>query len=455
MGTFQLFYGKLYTFFSTKIVYLCAIGVFELGSLICATAPNSIALIFGRAIAGLGAAGMFSGSVLILAHSVPLERRAAFTGLVTAMFGVASIVGPFLGGVLVDRSTWRWCFGINLPIGVATMVVVGFFVRKTTTENSFKNASLSEKVIQFDIPGTITLIPSLICLLLALQWGGSIYPWSDGRVVALLALFGVLLVAFVVLQIFLDKSRTIPLTILKNRSILFASLFSLCVSAAIYVAVTYLPLWFQAVRQTSALRSGVMITPLILGFVVFSIIAGILTSQIGYSNPAMIAGAILSSVGAGLLVTFSDTTSSSKLIGYQALYGFGVGFGLQQPVLIAQTVLSEVDVPLAISLMTLVQTLAGAIFVALAQSIFQSHLARNIRAVVPGFDPRLLFGAGATNALKLFSNEELPDVISAYSAAITDTFYIILALSCLSMVGALGTGWTSMKKGKVGSSPVA
>lgn len=454
MSTFQLFYGKLYTFFSTKIVYLCAIGIFEIGSLICATAPNSIALIFGRAIAGLGAAGMFSGSVLILAHSVPLERRAAYTGLVTGMFGVASIVGPFLGGVLVDRATWRWCFGINLPIGIVTMVVVGFFVR-TTTGNNDKNLSLREKVSQFDIPGTITLIPSLVCLLLALQWGGSIYPWSDARVVALLAVFGILLVAFLIQQIFMGNSRTIPLTILRNRSMVFASLFAICVSAAVFVAVTYLPLWFQAVRQTSALRSGVLITPLILGFVIFSIIAGIFTSKIGYSNPSMIASAIFTSVGAGLLTTFSDATGSSKLIGYQALYGFGVGFGLQQPVLVAQTALSEADVPLAISVITLVQTLAGAIFVAAAQSVFQSHLASNIKAVVPGFDPIDLFGAGATNALKLFSNEELPAVKSAYSAAITDTFYIILALSCLSMVGALGTGWTSMKKRESVSSTVA
>lgn len=175
MSTFQLFYGKLYTFVSVKLVYLCAIGMFEVGSLICATAPNAIALIFGRAIAGLGAAGMFSGSVLVLAHAVPLERRAAYTGLVTAMFGVASIVGPFLGGVITDRATWRWCFGINLPIGFVTMIVVGFFV-KTTTDHSHKDLSLLEKVRQFDIPDNIALIPSLICLILALQWGGSIYP---------------------------------------------------------------------------------------------------------------------------------------------------------------------------------------------------------------------------------------------------------------------------------------
>ncbi|KAI9877146.1 MAG: hypothetical protein M1830_004696 [Pleopsidium flavum] len=453
MSTFQLFYGKLYTFFSIKIVYLCAIGVFEVGSLICATAPNSIALIFGRAIAGVGAAGMFSGSVLVLAHSVPLKRRAAFTGLVTGMFGVASIVGPFLGGVLVDRATWRWCFGINLPIGFVTMIVVGFCVR-TTTNNSHKNLSVREKVKQFDIPGTITLIPSLVCLLLSLQWGGSIYPWSDGRIVALLVVFGVLLVAFFLLQIFMSGSRTIPLTILRNRSMLFASLFALCVAAAMFVAVTYLPLWFQVVMGASALRSGVMITPLILGFVVFSLIAGILTTKIGYSNPSMIASAILSSVGAGLLTTFGDNISSSRWIGYQALYGFGVGFGLQQPVLVAQTVLSEVDVPLGVSVITLVQVLAGAVFVAAAQSVFQTHLASNVEAVVPGFNPQALFEAGATDALKLFSHQQLPEIIAAYSAAITETFYIVLALSCLSMVGALGTAWTSMK-GRNGGSPQA
>lgn len=112
-----MFYGKLYTFYSIKWVYLVAFFIFEVGSAVCGAAPSSVALIIGRAIAGLGAAGIFSGAILIIAISVPLQRRPAFTGLVGAMYGLASVAGPLIGGAFTDKVTWRWCFYINLPLG--------------------------------------------------------------------------------------------------------------------------------------------------------------------------------------------------------------------------------------------------------------------------------------------------------------------------------------------------
>jgi MFS family permease len=124
-AAFQLFYGKAYSIFVVKHVYLAALAIFNLGSIVCTAASNSIALIFGRAIAGLGAAGLMSGAVLIIAQSAPLEKRAGLLGIVTGVFGLASIAGPFLGGAIASRSTWRWCFGINLPIGVLAMVIIG------------------------------------------------------------------------------------------------------------------------------------------------------------------------------------------------------------------------------------------------------------------------------------------------------------------------------------------
>ena len=110
---FQLLWGKFYTFFSIKWTFLTAIGIFELGSLVCGVAPNSTALILGRAIAGLGSAGIFSGALIIIAYSVPLDRRPIYTGLIGGMYGIASVAGPLMGGAFTDRLTWRWCFYIK------------------------------------------------------------------------------------------------------------------------------------------------------------------------------------------------------------------------------------------------------------------------------------------------------------------------------------------------------
>lgn len=128
-ASFQLLFGKFYTFFSIKWVYLVAIAIFELGSLICGVAPTSTALIVGRAVAGVGSAGIFSGALIIVAYSVPLAKRPMYTGFIGAMYGIASVAGPLLGGVFTDKATWRWCFFINLPLGVITMVVIVFFFK--------------------------------------------------------------------------------------------------------------------------------------------------------------------------------------------------------------------------------------------------------------------------------------------------------------------------------------
>ncbi|KUL82968.1 hypothetical protein ZTR_10277 [Talaromyces verruculosus] len=444
-ATFQLLYGKAYSLVTVKYVYLFAMLIFVLGSIICAVAPNSIALILGRAIAGVGASGLMSGAVLIIAQSAPLEKRPGLLGIITGIFGISSIAGPFIGGALTERSTWRWCFGINAPIGAVTMAIVAVCVKKIGhSDDTGKRATLTQKVQQFDLFGMVVILASLVCLILALQLGGSESTWNSGRVIALFVIAGVLFLAFLAMERWLSKSRTIPSTIVQSRSMWAAALFAACTAAAMFVAVTYLPIYFQALRGSSALRSGVMLTPLILGFVVMSVFAGILTNMIGYSNPAMIVGAVLSSVGAGLLTTFALDTPSSKWIGYQVLFGFGIGFGLQQPMLVVQTVLPLEDIPIGVSLITLSQMVSGSIFVSVSQSIFQNTIAE-IHNVYPNVSVDTLLKTGATDIPGLFSDDQLLRVLPIYRNAIINTFYVALALSCLSILGALGTEWKSMK----------
>ncbi|KID73838.1 MFS thioclapurine efflux transporter tcpA [Metarhizium brunneum] len=450
-SSFQIAYGKLYTTLSVKIVLLIALAIFELGSVICAAAPNSTALIVGRAIAGLGAAGIFPGSTLVLVHAAPMERRPALLGITTGMFGIASLCGPFIGGAFADGATWRWCFIINVPLGVITGVILTFFVT-TPIDAQYANWTFKEKLAYARIPEILILVVALVCLVLGLQWGGAVYPWSDGRVVAMLVVFAVLTAIFLTIQIFLPKSRAIPTTIIQNRNIWFASIFALCSSGAMFIAVTYLPIYFQAIKNASALSSGVMVMPLILGFLVMSIISGIITNITGYYNPSMLLCTLLASVGAGLISTFDVDTPQPKWIGYQALLGFGIGFGLQQPIVCAQHVLAEGDVPFGVAFINMMQMLGGAIFVAVSQNVFLNRLATGVANVLPGFDTRKIIQGGLTDFKNLFDPDQLPKVIPVYAHVIGVVFLIVTGLCAATLLGAVGIQWRSVKMPKASQS---
>lgn len=236
-SAFQLIFGKFYTFFSIKWVFLSAIGVFELGSLICGAAPTSVALIIGRAIAGLGVAGIFSGALIIVANAVPLHQRPIYTGLIGAMYGVASVAGPLLGGVFTDKATWRWCFYINLPIGAVTVVVIGFFFT-SPRKKAVSTLTLKQKVAQMDLLGTAIFVPTIVCLLLALQWGGSKYPWNSGRIIALLVLAGVFIIVFIAIQFWKGDAATLPPRIISQRTVAFSAWYSFTIGAAFFVRLS-------------------------------------------------------------------------------------------------------------------------------------------------------------------------------------------------------------------------
>jgi Fungal trichothecene efflux pump (TRI12) len=191
------------------------------------------------------------------------------------------------------------------------------------------NKTLKERFAQLDFYGAAFLIPAVVCLLLALQWGGTKYPWNNAKIIGLFCAFGVILIIFIVIQVWQGPNATIPPGVFFQRSIFFSSMFSFCAGASFLIVVYYIPLYFQGVKGVSATRSGIMTLPLLISVVLFSVAGGIMVTVVGYYTPSMIAGMAIFCIGCGLLSTLSPDTSLGKWFGYQVLAGAGIGSCLQ------------------------------------------------------------------------------------------------------------------------------
>jgi len=440
-----LIFGKFYTFFSIKRVFLVAIGIFEVGSLICGVAPTSAALIVGRAIAGVGSAGVFSGAYLLIATSIPLAKRPTFNGLIGGMYGVSSVVGPLLGGAFTDKVTWRWCFYINLPIGGVAVAVIVFFYTPIPQHGGITSLTWKERIEQLDILGTVFFIPGVVCLLLVLQWGGSTYPWSNGRIIALFVVFGICILTFIGIQCWRSKYATVSPLLLRKRSVWAAASFAFFMGSAFFVAIYYLPIWLQAVKGVSAYESGIRNIPILLSIVVGTILSGALVTKLGYYTPFMVASSVLTSVGAGLLTTFELDTGSGKWIGYQVICGLGIGLGLQLPLVAVQTVLHMSEIASATALIIFMQLFGAAIFVSVGESVLTNKLVAYLGQFVPGVDAMAVATTGATNLQDVIPPEHLHGVLLAYNDALTRIFELVLVMACLTSIGSLAMEWKSVK----------
>ena len=443
----QLLYGRIYRFYPTKFVLLCAIGLFEVGSAICGAAPNSNALIVGRAIAGAGSSGIMSGVIQVMIYLVPLSERPKYTGSFGAIFGVSSVLGPLLGGIFTEKISWRWCFYINLPFAAISIAAVVFLLKAKEPRES--GATIKERIKQLDPIGTIIFIPSMVCLILALQWGGVTYSWSSGRLIALLVVFAVTFVCWIGVQIWKKDDATVPPRIFCQRSIAAGFTFTFLLAGSMMTLVYYLPIWFQAIKGVSPVRSGIDLLPFILALVASSMLSGFFVSKIGYYVPTMIMTPCFSSLGAGLMTTFQPATGSPHWVGYQFLYGFGIGMGMQQAGLAAQATLAHRDIPIGIALMFFGQQLGGALFVAVAQNVFSQKLVSGLSHIAD-LDPHEIVMNGATNIRKIVSPAQLPLVLKAYNAALVHTWYLATALTCAIIIPACCMEWKSIKGLKKG-----
>jgi MFS family permease len=447
MASFQLPWGKVYTFYSPKTIFLASIFFFELGSAVCGAAPSSAAFIVGRAIAGLGAAGIMNGAIVIIVVTVPLHRRPMFQGLVGAVFGISAVAGPLLGGLFTEKLSWRWCFYINLPCGAVASAVLIAFLHLPKKEN--EKATLWQQFKKLDPLGTACLLPSIVCLVLAMQWGGTTYPWGNWRIILLFILFAVLFPAFLMVQIWMPDTAMLPMRILLQRTVAASFFFTITSPPSMFVLTYYIPIFFQALKDWSPISSGLATLPFILGLLIALIGAGGAVQKLGYPAPFMIASPILGSIGAGLITTWPINVGQGMWIGYQFLCGFGIGLGMQQPNLCAQIVLPKEDIPSGVSLMIVGQNLGGAIWLSAAQNLFADDFAGKLAAIQGlGLDPAKVVQLGATEIRKVVPEELLGQVLVAYRDGLQKAFYLAVGLVSASIIGAVLVEWRSVKEGK-------
>ncbi|KAJ3536838.1 hypothetical protein NM208_g6555 [Fusarium decemcellulare] len=437
----QLLWGRIFTFYPTKAVYLVAIFFFELGSLLCGVAPNSVAFIIGRAIAGAGSAGIYSGSTILITTVTPLSKRAGYVGMMGAVFGIASVIAPLVGGAFTDRVTWRWCFYINLPVGGAAVACLILLFPKFPANES---VSIPQQIKQLDPFGNLVFLPGVICLILALQWGGEKYPWNEGRIIALLVLAGVLLIAFVAIQIWQQENATVPPRLFKIRNVWLGTVFAFCLGSVLIVFLVALPIWFQGVRGTDAITSGIDTLPLVLSLVFGAIVSGGLINGIGWFNPVFFSSVIFMSVGGGLISTFVVDTPTHTWIGYQIILGLGIGQGMQLASLGAQVALTQKDVPTGVSLMFFAQSLGGSVLVCVGQAVFNNEL-RSRLSSFDGIDVAKIVGAGATQLRNVIPADLLSDVLVEYNASLRNYFYVGLGAACFAILPSLGVEWKNVK----------
>ena len=245
------------------------------------------------------------------------------------------------------------------------------------------------------------------------------------------------------------NTLSVPPRVASQRSIAFGSFFGLCLGAAFFIFVYYIPIWFQAIKGVSATQSGIDNLGLLLAQVIGTILSGILTTTFGYYVPFMLVSPVLMAVGAGLLTTWNVDTPISQWIGYQIILGIGSGLGFQQPLIAAQTVLPIKDVPTGTSIVLFVQILGGALFISVAQNIFSNKLVEGVTQI-PGVDPAMVIQTGATQLKDLFHDPSVVNqVLVAYNAALVKVYQIALIMGCLAILGAFGMEWKSVKGKKI------
>ncbi|KAJ3351185.1 hypothetical protein HDU83_009101 [Entophlyctis luteolus] len=380
-------YGQAADVFGRKPTFITAITVFELGSLLCGVSKSMIMLIVSRAIAGIGASGIFSVSMIIIGDLTSDRDRPTYLSLIGATYGLASIIGPILGGAFVDGIGWRWVFFINLPLGVVTIIAVLFFLKLPSPPH----IPLVQRLQKIDLLGCVAVVIAVTCLMIVIQGGGSQFAWNSAVCISLIVLTILFFIAFFAIESFVAEFPILPFDLFRNQYAAATYLTMFFVGAAFFILVFYTPLWFQEqiVLGSTATNAGVHSLPLLLAMVFATIFSGAGATSTGYLFPFMSGGAVLAAVGSGLMTTMDEGAQLYKQVVYLLIAGIGVGSGFQMCIVSAQVSVSVELLALSTSTNNFIQSIGLGVGVAVCSAIFNNNLVANIADALEQFNTTL------------------------------------------------------------------
>jgi EmrB/QacA subfamily drug resistance transporter len=366
-------YGKLGDLYGRKRILQSAVVLFLAGSALCGQAHSMSELIAFRAVQGLGAGGLIVLTQSVIGDVVPPRERGRYQGLFGAVFGVASIAGPLLGGVIVQQISWRWIFYVNLPFGLIALAVLGATLPATATRGR----------PAIDYLGAGLLASGLSAIVLVTSLGGTTWTWGSPEVV-LVGCLGVALIAAFLVAERRASEPVLPPSLLGDRVFAVAGSLSLIVGFALFGAVTFLPLYFQTVDLASPTGAGLRLVPMIGGLLVTSILSGQLISRLGRYRVFPIVGTLLMSVGLALLSRLDVGTSAATADLFLLVLGLGLGSVMQVLVLAVQNAVDYSVLGSATSGVTLARGIGGSLGTAAFGTIFSTQLAGQLRGTLHG-----------------------------------------------------------------------
>jgi EmrB/QacA subfamily drug resistance transporter len=374
-------YGKFGDLFGRKIVIQASILIFLAGSVLCGVAQDMTQLIVLRALQGLGGGGLMVVTMAAIADVIPPAERGRYQGLFGGVFGLATVVGPLLGGFIVEHLSWRWIFYINVPLGLLALIVIGLVFKPHVTQVRH----------EIDYMGAAFLAASLTCIILFTSQGGTILPWTSPQLWFTLALAVITLGGFIYEER-LAAEPIMPLSLFKERTFLLSAAIGFIVGFSLFGATTFLPLYLQVTKGSTPAQAGLQILPMMAGVLSTSIVSGRVISKIGKYRFFPIVGTALMAVAMLLLSTLQLATPLHTMYLYMLLLGLGLGMVMQVLILAVQNAVHFKNIGVATSGATLFRSIGGSVGVATFGAIFTNGLhARLEAAMAPGTElPRSL-----------------------------------------------------------------